>query len=300
MKLLVVFLLFALAACYAQTTITPFGERLSQCVVEVPSGSTVSETVDGRLKIVFPSPDENGEVQKVLDVPAECHQDIPYLRAINRRDHLSLEVMEPQFPINGWLDYGGWYPPSGQSKLNRFQGTYTIPQNPADPNGGEVLFYFIGMQDNDAPNYLNIIQPVLTWGNGLNQWYVQSWACCPANITVASARLTGLQAGQQMYGVINRLSQSTWEINSIWMSKNTTLYAQVGDFNYNWADVTLEVYRVNNCPEFAGGTATFSNLALYDAQGTKLNPQWQFTPESSCNGIIRSVNANTVTITHSN
>jgi len=298
MKLLLV-LLAIIAVCHCQTTITPFGERPSQCVVEVPSGSTISETKEGLLQVVFPSPDADGETVKLFAPSPECHADAPYIKEFNMRRE-PIDISDPEFPINGWLDYGGWYPPNGQNNLNRFQGTYTIPQNPAEPNGGEVLFYFIGMQDNDAPNYLNIIQPVLTWGNGLNQWYVQSWACCPANITVASQRLTGLQAGQNMYGIIQRLSASTWEINSIWQNQNTTLYAQVGDFNYNWADVTLEVYRVDNCAEFAGGTAIFSNLALYDVQGTKIQPQWQYTPETACNGNIHSVNANTVVISHSN
>jgi len=212
-------------------------------------------------------------------------------------DFIKLNKTAPQ-QINGWLDYGGWYPPTGENNLQSFSSTYIVPGNP--PNkGGQVLFYFIGMQDNDAPTAVNIIQPVLTWGNGFQQWYVQSWACCPSNITVNSPPVFGLIPGSQVLGNIVRVSDSTWKIDSAFNGKHTTLNAQVGDYQYNWADVTLEVYSVTACNQFASGPMTFSGLVLKDAQQATLSPTWKLTGATQCSGNIKVIDATTQQITHS-
>jgi len=162
----------------------------------------------------------------------------------------------------------------------------------------QVLFYFIGMQDNDDPSAVNIIQPVLTWGNGHKEWYLQSWACCPKNITVNSPPLFGLQPGSQVGGTIVRVRDSTWKIDSEFNGKHTTLNAQVGDYIYNWADVTLEIYYVSSCSEFATGKAYFNNLVLTDKQGQTLSPKWTFTGASQCSGKIVQSGAAQIFIQH--
>jgi len=290
-----VFCVYVLAS--PEYVLTPYGYRLKQCVLEVPHGSLVAPNGPGSVSVKIP-----GEaITKLVDVPAECDEDIQSIRAaqIQKRRYLERPGnMTAPFPLNGWLDYTGWYPPAGQSHLEKFTSTYTIPNNPSTASP-ETLFYFIGMQDNDSPQYLNIIQPVLTWGNGRPSWYVQSWACCPSNITVSSPPVTGLSQGQQMNGVIERVSADVWRIDSEWHGQHTTLLAQVGGMNYNWADVTLEVYNVNSCGQFATGTFTAGALALYDQQGQQLSPSWTYTAPTACSGSIRSVNGNTITISHS-
>jgi len=200
---------------------------------------------------------------------------------------------------NGWLDNFGWYPPGGEDNLKTFTSTYVVPDDPQNPADGQVLFYFIGMQDNDDPKAVNIIQPVLTWGNGYNQWYVKSWACCPSNITVSSPPVFGLKAGSSLQGVISRESASTWKIDSIFNGQHTTLNAQVGDYIYNWADVTLEVYGVKVCQDLARGKAIFNDLQMTDAQGQTLEPKWTGTGGTICGGSISSAGANSVVIQQS-
>jgi len=200
--------------------------------------------------------------------------------------------------LGGWLDYGGWYPPSGENNLNSFTSTYVVPGNPPS-RSNQVLFYFIGMQDNDAPGSVNIVQPVLTWGNGFQQWYAQSWACCPSNITVSSPPLFGLNPGSTLDGLITRESDSTWRIDSVFNGKRTTLHAQVGDYQYNWADVTLEVYQISTCTQFAPGRAYFNKLVLKDQQGATLSPRWTFTPQTSCGGSITQASPSSIYILHS-
>jgi len=202
------------------------------------------------------------------------------------------------FPLNGWLDYGGWYPPTGESNLNEFTSIYTVPGDPA-ADRGQVLFYFIGMQDN-AYAAVNILQPVLTWGNGVKGWNLASWDCCPKNITVQSKTLTGFGAGDTIKGTIKRIDDATWFIDStvVKTGANTTLYSEVGDYLYNWADVTLEVYSVTACDEFAKGPMTFSSNVIKDVQGATITPNWSLTKASDCSGVIKVVDSQTVTITH--
>jgi len=289
--LLTIVLLLAVVFASAKNVITPFGIRSEKCVIEVPSDTLIIEG-DGVLLIQRPG----ALVAEEFAVPAECSEDIDEIhKKYVQRKRASNPT--PELDINGWLDYGGWYPPAADSNLNSFTVSQVVPGTPGSPSGGQVLFYFIGMQDNDSPA-VNIIQPVLTWGNGYNQWYLKSWACCPSNITVSSPALFGLNDGDTFQGTVVRKSPSTWTIDSVFNGKHTTLNAQVGDYNYNWADVTLEVYNVNTCEDFAPGKATFNDLVLKDAQGDTLTPQWTFTGPTSCAGSIAQTSPTSVYIQH--
>lgn len=274
--------------------LTPYGYRHPDCVLEVPNGATVRPSPQNPQMLEILQADGLGTYYH--NVPAHCANDIAQIK------EKSLRRTPPATNVgstNGWLDYGGWYPPQGQNNLNSFTSTYVVPGNPPTQSP-QVLFYFIGMQDNDAPNAVNIIQPVLTWGNGYTQWYLASWACCPSNITVHSPYLFGLSAGSTAYGTINRVSDSTWSIDSVFNGKHTTLNAQVGDYIYNWADVTLEVYSVSDCSQFAPGRASFNDLVLKDKQGQTLNPNWQFTGATVCGGTIRQTSSTSIYIQHTN
>jgi len=274
--------------------LTPFGIRSSRCVLEVESGSHIAQTPTG-LKITQTSSTGVVLSEQFITVPEECHHDgfvENYLR--NRRTKAFP-------PINGWIDNAGWYPPSSESNLDSFTSVYTVPGDPPS-DVGQVLFFFIGMQNNAYPNAVNILQPVLTWGNGIKGWNLASWDCCPKNITVSSKSITGFGAGDLIDGYINRVSSDTWKINSVIQKSgaNTTLVAQVGTYLYDWADVTQEVYGVTDCPQFAKGTMTFSKLTLKDAAQQTLSPGWQFTGTTQCSGVIKQTDATTITITHSN
>jgi len=301
MKLVIVILAGLLISAFGLTTspvLTPFGYRPKECVLEVPSDATVTPLPNGQVQVTLSEVDEKTQlpIVKIVSVPSVCDNDIASIR--NKMIRRKPEVGKPEFDINGWLDYGGWYPPSGENDLEFFSSTYVVPRNPSNPSGGQVLFYFIGMQDNDDPSAVNILQPVLTWGNGINAWYVKSWACCPNNITVSSPAVTGINQGDSIFGTIQRISPSTWKIDSNFKGQHTILNAQVGDYQYNWADVTLEVYNLNDCSMFANGAAFFNLLNLRDSQGTTLNPQWQFTGPTVCSGVIQQRSGNSVVISH--
>jgi len=297
------FLLLSLLSvlAYTELVLTPFGHRPSECVLEVPSGSTVIPGEDDLLIISTPALDDQPSQIKYYKAPRHCGDDIEAIREKRR----AMRKTGPQLAssnvseTNGWLDYVGCYPPAGENNLRGFTSTYVVPENPGNANGKQVLFYFIGMQDNDNSSAVNILQPVLTWGNGYNRWYVKSWVCCPKNITVSSPPLFGLVAGSQVQGVISRESPSNWLIDSVFNGQHTTLNSQVGDYIYNWADVTLEVYYINDCTDLAKGKAYFNALVLTDAQGQALNPKWQkYSGATLCGGSIVAASANSYYIEH--
>jgi hypothetical protein len=298
------FKLLALAAASvvslvsANQVITPFGIRPKECVLELPSGAKFVEHHDG-VEVELPT----GE-KYIHPVPAVCHQDNiveKYMKRKLQAEHQPIGVGSDFAPINGWLDYAGWYPPSTENNLDSFVSTYTVPGNPPS-DSGQVLFYFIGMQNNAYPSAVNILQPVLTWGNGIKGWNLASWCCCPKNITVQSKSITGFGAGDTIKGTIKRQSSVSWMIDStiVKSGANTTLYPQVGSYLYDWADVTLEVYSLSACNQFAAGPMTFSGLVLKDQQQDTLAPVWKLTGPTQCNGNIKIVDAQTQTITHSN
>jgi len=283
--------LYCLAS--ADTVTTPFGPRPRECVLEVPHGATVAPGKGDELVVKVTT--EAGEVLvSTYKAPAHCGNDIADIYA-RRHTRKTLPPVNGIQATNGWLDNAFWE--SGDFKS--FTATYVTPGNPVNNNGGQVLFYFVGLEDiNSGPTALNILQPVLTWGNGYHEWYVKSWACCPKNITVSSPPLFGLKEGSQFHGEISRESLSTWLIDSVFDGKHTTLRAQVGDYNYVYSDVTLEVYYVETCQDFATGTATFNDLVLSNSQGNRLSPVWKYSNPTLCGGRIESAGGDSISIVH--
>jgi hypothetical protein len=267
---------------------TPHGMRPVECVLEVTSGSRISEE-NGHVRITAPA--ELGGAVTYYKAPDICHTYLPKaLGGVSNVDEVVPIVgPTPEFPpLNGWLDYAGWYPGKPDNSIQSMSATYTVP-NPPATNSQQTLYYFIGIQDNSSPN-VNILQPVLTFGPPNTGWYVESWACCPTNISVHSNAVLGLKPGTTMTGLVQRQNADVWEINSSYNGKNTTLFPDIGGYNYNWFAATEEIYGVGACNEFAHGPMTISKMVLLDKQGGKLNPKWQLTGATNCGGSIKLVN----------
>jgi len=194
--------------------------------------------------------------------------------------------------LDGWLDYVGDYP---SGTVTGFTSTYTVPPNPQD-DGSQVLFYFIGTQNNDDSS-ISILQPVLTWGNGINGWSFASWNCCPAGQQQESNPIQGFSAGQTVSGSIVA-SGTNWVITSTANGKSTVLTVADASRTFDWVDVTLETYTVSNCQQFPNGPMTFSNMQLTTTNGGQ-TPDWTpYTGATECGGVLNVINPQTITITH--
>jgi len=257
---------------------TPHGQRLKECVMNFPQGSTVEEMSDGSLGVEY----ANGTFEKFA-VPDSCHEDMA--RMMKERD---LKMNGP----NAWLDNAGWYPPG--KDMSKFTGDYIVPAG--DPaRGGCTLYYFIGMQNN-GQGPVNILQPVLAYqGSG---WTYTSWICCPSNIST-TGNTVRTTAGATLGGSIVRVDSNTWDVSGTAGGGKTDLKQRVGPYKYTWADVTMEQYSYSECSQSPRGPITFENMKIYNAGGTEITPSWSGTGRTMCSGTLTIVSPDKITIEHS-
>lgn len=123
------------------------------------------------------------------------------------------------------------------------------------------------------------------------------------NITWHSKDINGFLPGETIYGTITKTSDATWVVDSAFMNHstgtfvNTTLRSQVGDFVFNYADVTLEVYNVSSCDELAMGPVPFSHLSLSLTDGSKwVPPMWYTNGQPGCKGGVKVQNSTNILI----
>ena len=190
------------------------------------------------------------------------------------------------------------YVPPSDEHLAGFTGYYTVPGSPEDTSGDEVLFYFIGTEDINQPSEIAILQPVLTWGNGLTGWSYASWNCCPSGQHHESTPFQGFGPGDELFGAITK-SGNDWTVSSVYGAKNTSLTIMDSSRNFDWMDVTLETYNIEQCSQFAQGPMTFSNMKAWDTTGNAFDMQWAAaTGTTMCQGTISVESSSEVTITH--
>jgi len=295
MKVACLILLFvAVAYAVPQTTewaLTPFGLRPANCVKEVPSGSYLIErenTVEAHL--------ENGTVLSfpIQESCVQFHKEWALKRVAT---HKARRNQVKPAPLDGWLDYVGYYPPK---EVDKFTGTYSVPPDPAT-NTNQVLFYFIGTENLSGTAGVSILQPVLTWGNGHSKWNMASWNCCPGGETWTSSFLTNIQAGGTVSGVIDTTNNGqNWTVTSTYNGQNVVLTVPTASRDFNWVDVTLETYTVTSCQQFPSGPCTFSDMALTVTGGTSNTPTWKLdsAEPSECGGKVTITSPSQVSIQH--
>jgi len=269
-----------LPSVHAELVATPHGYRPSECVVEIPDDATFFESGKG---LVIKHND--GKLQSV-EVPESCHTDNVAMKMAGRRQLASTSNSS----VRQWMDNAGYTYNAGYKS---FSGNYNIPADPENDEG-QILYYFIGLENtNDGP--VNILQPVLGWQGG---WTLASWACCPANISTTSRTITGLQAGQQVVGNMERVDASTWKIDSTINGQTTTLRPQVGPYNYVWADVTLEIYSISDCTQYSKGKVHFTDMVLTGSGGDVVHPSWTQPAGTECQGKVDILDEKSIDIYH--
>jgi len=275
---------------------TPFGLRPAQCVHRSVGHDVVLKPVADGVEIHHP----NKTIVKLPALP-ECIEWDKHMQS-QRMERRSLKLQQVfkdkndslPAPLDGWLDNAGYYPPGF---VLDFSGYYLVPTNPPN-DGSQVLFYFIGTENFQSGVGVTILQPVLTWGNGINGWSVASWNCCPSGQSHESNPLVGFGSGSTLYGLIDK-SGDTWGVTSQWGSQQTTLNVANNGRTFDWTDVTLETYSVASCNEFATGPMVFSGLTMTLTDGSHPTPQWSPTGPTECGGKLTVNNPTNIVIQHS-
>ena len=242
---------------------TPFGKFPAEHVHEHPTGSTVHH-------------DETQEIVRVT---------LPDGSTKHYEPNPDFIPPEPQPPItinDGWFNYTGWYPPQN---VGKFTATYIVPNTPTNI-GNQILYYFIGVQDNSS-SPLTILQPVLAFQGWATGWNLASWNCCPQGQVHHTNFITGLQPGDTVTASIEKTGPQEYTIDGTWQGQTASLRINTGAELFNWADVTLEVYNISSCDQFAVGPMKFLDLSLTGVDGTPLVPSWTLYPSggaTSCDG----------------
>jgi len=289
--LLCCFVVLSLALANAYELVpTPFGLRPKQCVHRAVGSNVNIKAVKGGVELHHP----NGtvfflpELAECVEYDAQIQMERMKQRELRQRHRNNTNGL----PGDGWLDNAGYYPPS---TVSSFDGFYTVPGSPG--GGSQVLFYFIGTENFQSGVGVTILQPVLTWGNGINGWSIASWNCCPSGQQHESSPLTGFGPGASLYGAIAQAGGS-WNVVSKYGGQQTVLTVAAAGRTFDWTDVTLETYSVTTCSQFASGPMTFSSMAMYVSGGSQVTPSWQPTGATECNGRLVVQSPSLITITH--
>ena len=302
------------AAEFGEMTTTPCGVRPAACVREAPVGSKVrfaTEADGGDFDFVLHHSD--GRRERIV-VPEVCHAFAAASSIRPAQNGAASATLAPRTIADGWIKSAGVYQMDPSQLIESFSGRFTVPPRPTAPQRPETLYYFIGLEDRTQGKLTTIHQPVLTWGDqtegGLynDTWHLWSWTCCPKNLTWHSPDIAGFAPGDTIYGSIAKVGADTWRIDSAWQDAasggsgawhNTTLTSQVGGYNYNYADVTLEVYNLTSCDQMSTGSVAFTDLELLTSGGNRWTPSTWYPSgfPSSCDISLTFQSPTAMTIT---
>jgi len=294
MKALLVLLLVTVAVTLATTippgfVATPFGLRPKQCVHRSVGDNVLLRPSKAGVHVVH----QNGTILDFYPALPECIAWDQKMQ-VEREKRRNGTRAGPQQAFDGWLDNAGYYPPG---LVGSFVGNYLVPPSPVNAN--QVLFYFIGTENFQSGVGVSILQPVLTWGNGINGWSMASWNCCPSGQSHESNPITGFGSGNTLFGQIINPNNGNWNVVSGFGSQTTTLTVADAGRTFDWTDVTLETYSVGACNQFPPGPMTFSGMVMNLQGGGQITPNWSPTGDTECNGQLTVNSPSSITITHS-
>lgn len=205
---------------------------------------------------------------------------------------------------SGWVETSFEYAPDYFSKM---VGTWTVPAVPVASsfNSNQSLFTFPGLMDVDY-----ILQPVVQYGPnghfGGDYWVAASWHCAQTARTCSySNPQIAVNVGDQIQGTIQASSCLPSAGTCMWTvitkdvtTGDSTFLPIEDDADYYWAaGGAIEQDNLTSCNQFPVNGAKFTNVQLYDENGTYVTPVWHdsiFTQNVvvSCNfGVTASLDS---------
>jgi len=272
MNILLILSLVVVILCSNEDFVpTPIGSLPTKCVIQVPSGSQITELENGNIMV------NHTHLNTVFEPLEGCR--------------IFLKRSTAQFPpnYNGWLAYTTFHYPAGISK---FLGKFSVPNAPQ--NRPDRLYIFTGLQNVDwipivdpEPTVFDIIQPVLQYprddGDG---WSLKSWYVTLDGRALHSPEIF-LNEGETIFGNLTKIARDRWFIGGTNPTGQTSSLMVSADrlVSQPWAYNTLECYGCKDCTYEATKPVHFTSLAIYDEQGQILTPDWvtHKSPTPRCN-----------------
>ena len=211
-------------------------------------------------------------------------------------------------PLGGWIGTAIWKY-NGPSRFTRFTATYTVPAVPSH-DSGQIIFIFNGLESMPDPARSHppaILQPVLQWTPGGDNWAIRSWYV-PSSYTPSIDQMPGLtdelnftipenaawtkatqvQPGEVLTGVIEWTGfeyQASFERNGNTVAK----LGAPGILPLTYPVCVIEAYNYDTSSSKRDLVdVRMDNIALYraDMGSTPVEPSWEVgTDTDSADGI---------------
>jgi len=266
--------LFALTLlCFAYTIncklfpVPGVGYRPSECIHQVPIGSSLSKEQDGTVTVITP-------------------EQITY--SIPRCDEWSVQQAR-QISDSGWIAYANF----NAGDFSSYNGTWKVPKLPKSLGDGQIVYFFTGLEDDQGDE---IIQPVLQYGadvdGGGEYWGVACWWVTSSDQYIYST-LVKVSPGDTIFGYMNLLKNSSWLIGAVINGKPATALTMSNVATQTFSSVTLEAYQMVTCDDYpSDNSITFNSLTMKD-KGKSITPTW--TPNVEFNDYQQNVTSNSAT-----
>lgn len=262
---------------------TPWGYIREECQHDVPSGSVLEPRGSGFDVIV-----DNAVVKHLPKCPYP-------------REKMFLNFKKKrQFPsdYDGWLAYTQWKYGGASQSIDKFIGSFSVPDEPASTP--DVLYVFTGLQSDDwvpivdptVPNF-DIIQPVLQYpANSGSGYSARSWFVTLDIGAIASNEIS-FAVNSTVFGNMTRTGPTSYFVDSVNPATKQHTHITVNHARLStqaWAFTTIECY---GCTDSFGGSGCsylptqpihFTHMLLQSG-GKPIKPQWQalVSPNPICN-----------------
>jgi hypothetical protein len=256
--------------------LTPFGYFHPSCVNQLAEGDVVRED----LKVIER---KNGATQALAC--SYAHFEADGTKLVGDLKPVGDGKSQPPFIGHAWIEYASIHDVPDYEEV---YSQWTVPPAPAS-NDGQTLYLFNGLEDiNDV---VSIIQPVLGWnGNGLGNWSIAAWNCCPSG-TANEATPVSVNSGDQIEGYsFSNCGSGTktcpsWDV--VALDDQNHSFSQLIDTpnegqTFNWAfGGVLEVYNITQCSDYpaaeesgVGGEIGFHDHIVLNNKYVKITPSW--------------------------
>jgi len=278
---------------------TPIGYRPVECVLHAEENAVLN-SVDGvGMYVYYPEsgrrsfhPEIKGCVEQARDLTTARKERMKRDQNKGKVVGSALTSEENVSNLKEWEVYAS----ETVSTMGTFTSQYQLPSD--DPTTGVdiILYYFIGMQNNDDA-VVTIIQPVIeycdTCGTGSQPgWDMSPWNCCANGQTWQGPIKVISESGAYINGVI--MANSTYDYISCENPSNgdkTTLTVADDRRTFDWIAFTLEQYNVNSCDDYPSDPFWAREMKLLDLEGSSFTPSWTIQSGDGCGGTIKEQDA---------
>jgi len=267
------------AAVPADFVVTPFGYFHPSCVNHLAQGDVLRED----LKVI--------ERKSGTTQPLACAY--PHFEADGTKEVGDLKPVgdgksQPPYIGHSWIEYASIHDTYDYGLV---YSEWTVPPAPSS-NDGQTIYLFNGLEQYSGD--VSIIQPVLGWnGNGLSNWSIAAWNCCP-NGTTNEATPTSVNSGDQIEGYQYPTCSAGTKTCATWivvaLDDQNEHFSQLIDTpnegqTFNWAfGGVLEVYNITQCSDYPaseesgiGGQIGFHDQLVWNDKNVQITPAWTVT-----------------------